>query len=207
MAPPIICRSYCSSVASLSWALPFVFVLLILLSTSASAQGVVAQTAGPVPGKPAGVMPNGLKGITIQQKLNTQIPLDLHFRDETGRDVTLRQDFDKRPVILNFVYFRCPMLCPEAVRGLARSLARMTFQAGRQTTVLTVSFDPGDTPTDAAEKKKAALEQLGQRGAAEAWHFLTGDQASIRALTDAAGFVYAGIPPRASFSTRRASCS
>jgi len=144
--------------------------------------------------RPAGATPAALQGITIEQKLDDQIPLDLHFRDEAGRDVALRQYFNDRPVILNFVYFRCAMLCPQVVQGLARSLARLKFRAGRQYTVLSVSFDPADTPHDAAEKKRAALTELGEPEAADGWHFLTGDQAAIRRLTEAAGFVYRWDP-------------
>jgi protein SCO1/2 len=135
-----------------------------------------------------------LKGITIQQKLGTQIPLDLHWRDEAGRDVILRQYFTDRPVILNLAYFRCAMLCPQIVQGLAHSLKQLTFRAGEQYTVLTVSFDPGDTPQAAAEKKQVALAELGQLNGAKNWHFLTGDQLTIRELTDAVGFVYRWDP-------------
>jgi protein SCO1/2 len=182
----------------------FVRVALLVAVTlglgwTAQAQGV-STAAGPVAaGPPVSATPSQLKGITIQQKLDSQIPLDVHFRDESGRDVTLRQYFDKRPVILSFVYFRCPMLCPQVVQGLARSLAGLTFKAGQQYTILTVSFDPGDKPSDAAEKKKIALAELGQPDAGDAWHFLTGDEASIASLTDAVGFHYRWDPASQQF--------
>jgi protein SCO1/2 len=166
----------------------------LLAAGMAAAEGIGADQGSIVAGAPVTATPSQLKGITIQQKLNSRIPLDLHFRDESGNDVALRQYFDKRPVILSFVYFRCPMLCPQVVEGLARSLAELTFKAGQQYTVLTVSFDPGDTPADAAEKKKIALAKLGDPDAGAAWHFLTGDSASITSLTDAAGFVYRWDP-------------
>jgi len=169
--------------------LPMVALLLASMTAPAAAQGVPGQSA-PATAGPSDAIPARLQGITIQQKLNTQIPLDLHFHDETGRDVALRQYFSDRPVILNLVYFRCGMLCPQVVEGLARSLQHLTFQVGKEYTVLTVSFDPGDTPAGAVEKKAIALKELGQSGAAKGWHFLTGDESSIRALTDAVGFVY-----------------
>jgi protein SCO1/2 len=173
---------------------------LLLVSTTAplAAQAVPGQADG-TSGPAANAIPAQLKGITIQQKLNTQIPLDLHFRDETGRDVTLRQYFSDRPVILNLVYFRCGMLCPQVVEGLARSLKQLTFAAGKEYAVLTVSFDPGDTPAVAAEKKAMALKQLGHVDAANGWHFLTGDEASIKALTEAVGFEYRWDPPTQQF--------
>jgi len=85
------------------------------------------------------------------------------------------------------------------VPGMSRSLAGLTFKAGRQYTLLTVSFDPGDRPSDAAEKKKIALAELGQPDAGDAWHFLTGDDASIAALTNAVGFVYRWDPASRQF--------
>jgi protein SCO1/2 len=166
------------------------------------ASSVVAQVPGQnslAAGTPAGVMPAMLKGITIQQKLNTQIPLDLHFRDEDGRDVSLRRYFTNRPVILNLAYFQCAMLCPQVVQGLAQSLKELTFQIGQQYTVLTVSFDPRDTPATAAEKKQVALAELGASRPAEGWHFLTGDQASIQKLTESVGFVYRWDPATQQF--------
>ena len=174
-------------------------LLLVSVAAPAAAQAVPGQDASGTAGPAAGAIPAQLKGITIQQKLNTQIPLDLHFRDEAGRDVRLRDYFTDRPVILNLVYFRCGMLCPQVVEGLARSLKQLTFEAGRQYTVLTVSFDPADTPSVAAGQKAKALKELGQPGAAGAWHFLTGEPSSISALTDAVGFVYRWDPKTQQF--------
>ncbi|HEY3886816.1 MAG TPA: SCO family protein [Vicinamibacterales bacterium] len=180
-------------------ALALLIFFSVVLTAPIDAQGIPGQTGPADVGPAAGAMPAMLKGITIQQKLNSQIPLDLHFHDEAGRDVTLRQYFADRPVILNLVYFRCAMLCPQVVAGLARSLKQLTFEVGKQYTVLTVSFDPADTPNVAAEKKAIALKQLGQSGAANGWHFLTGDESSIRRLTDAVGFVYRWDPATQQF--------
>ena len=174
-------------------------LLLVSIAAPAAAQSVPGQSAPGTAGPASNAIPAKLQGITIQQKLNTRIPLDLRFRDETGRDVTLGQYFSTRPVILNLAYFRCAMLCPQVVEGLARSLKQLTFQTGKQYTVLTVSFDPTDTPAIAAEKKAIALKELGQPDAANGWHFLTGDQPAIRALTDAVGFVYRWDPATKQF--------
>ena len=168
-------------------------------TTPVHAAGVAGQEPGPAAGAPAGAKPAMLAGITIKQKLDSAIPLDLSFRDETGRDVTLRQYFTTRPVVLNLVYFRCGMLCPQVVEGLARSLRQLTFHAGQEYTVLTVSFDPADTPDVAAEKKQLALSKLGQPQAAAGWHFLTGNAASIKALTEAVGFSYRWDPASRQF--------
>ena len=174
-------------------------LLLVSMTAPGAAQSLPGQNAPATAGPAAGTIPAPLKGITIQQKLNSQIPLDLHFHDETGRDVALRQYFSDRPVILNLVYFRCGMLCPQVVEGLAHSLKQLTFDAGKQYTVLTVSFDPGDTPAAAADQKAKALKQLGTPDAANGWHFLTGNESSIKALTDAVGFVYRWDPASKQF--------
>ncbi|HEX5474447.1 MAG TPA: SCO family protein [Vicinamibacterales bacterium] len=161
---------------------------------SLEAQGIAGQGGVAPDATAASARPAILQGITIEQKLNTRIPLGLHFRDESGKDVVLRQYFTDRPVILNLVYYNCAMLCPQVVEGLTRSLKKLTFEVGKQYDVLTVSFDPRDTPAASAVKRKMALAKLGQVHAAAGWHFLTGDQQSIRRLTDAVGFVYRWDP-------------
>jgi protein SCO1/2 len=166
---------------------------LLTVVSLCCASSVWAQVPGQnsaAAGAAAGAMPALLKGITIQQKLNTPIPLDLPFRDEAGREVSLRQYFTDRPVILTFAYFQCAMLCPQVAQGLAESLKQLPFHVGQEYTVLTVSFDPRDTPATAAKKKTVALAQLGVAARADGWHFLTGDQASIQKLTDSVGFAY-----------------
>ncbi len=157
------------------------------------AQGLGGQevTAG---GAAANAKPAILDGITIEQKLDAQIPLGLPFVDETGKVVTLRDYFTDRPVILNLVYYRCGMLCPEVLQGLTRSLKNVRFDVGKEYDVLTVSFDPHDTPDVSAEKKQKVLADLGQPNAARGWHFLTGQELAIRALTDAVGFGYRWDP-------------
>jgi len=139
---------------------------------------------------PANLRPPGLKHVGIEQNLNEQIPPDLPFRDETGKEVHLRDYFGKKPMILNLVYYQCPMLCGEVLSGLESALRVLKFDVGKEFDVLTISFDPRETPEMAAAKKAEFLKRYGRPGAADGWHFLTGPQASIDALTKAAGFQY-----------------
>jgi protein SCO1 len=141
-------------------------------------------------GMPAGISPNELKKVSFDQNLGIQVPLDLPFRDETGRVVQLSRYFTGRPVILALVYYQCPMLCVQALNGLVKSLKVLALEPGRDYTIVTVSFNPEETPAQAAAKKDEYIGRLKRAGAADAWHFLTGPEASIRLLTDAVGFHY-----------------
>jgi protein SCO1/2 len=136
------------------------------------------------------ILPPLLQGIGIDQRLNEQVPLDLQFRDEAGKTVTLGDYFGKKPVILSLVYFGCPMLCTMAENGLLHSLQQVKFSVGDQFEILTVSFDPHDNAELAAAKKAVYVGLYGRRGADRGWHFLTGDEASIQQLTRAVGFRY-----------------
>jgi len=136
------------------------------------------------------ILPSLLQGIGIDQRLNEQVPLDLQFRDEAGKAVTLGDYFGKKPIILSLVYFSCPMLCTMAENGLLHSLQEVKFSVGNQFDVVTVSFDPHDTPELAAGKKAVYVGLYGRKGADRGWHFLTGDEASIEQLTRAVGFRY-----------------
>ena len=139
---------------------------------------------------PANQRPPGLANVGIEQHLNEQIPPDLTFRDESGKTVRLGDYCGKRPMILNLVYYNCPMLCGEVLSGLTSTLRVLKFDLGREFEVITVSFDPRETPQIAAEKKKQYLERYGRKGAEQGWHFLTGQQDAIAALTKSAGFQY-----------------
>jgi protein SCO1 len=135
-------------------------------------------------------VPPQLKDVGIDQRLNNQVPLDLVFHDETGKTVRLGDYFGKKPVILSLIYFNCPQLCPMVENGLMESLKEVTFNMGDQYTVLTVSFDPNDTPSQAFAKRATYLSMYNRKGAGAGWHWLTGDEASIAALTKAVGFHY-----------------
>jgi protein SCO1/2 len=135
-----------------------------------------------------------LRQVGIDQKLNTQVPLDLGFRDEAGRAVTLGDYFGKKPVVMALVYYDCPMLCTQVLNGLASALQVLKFDAGREFNVVLVSIDPKETPQLAAAKKKTYLERYQRSGAAAGWHFLTGEQAAIHRLAQSVGFRYAYDP-------------
>ena len=147
-----------------------------------------AQTIPGSPGPTASTMPAVLRNVGFEPPLSGQMPLDLHFRDETGRDVLLREFFGQKPVILAFVYYSCPMLCDQVQMGVVGSLRMLSFNPGRDYQVLFVSFDSRDTPELAAEKKKTALSHFRRPETASGWHFLTGSKESIEAATKAANF-------------------
>jgi protein SCO1 len=146
------------------------------------------------------VMPSQLKDVGIDQLLNNQVPLDLVFHDETGKVVRLGDYFGKKPVIISLIYFNCPQLCPMVENGLLESLKEVRFDIGDQFNVLTVSFDPEDSPAEAFSKRAAYLSMYNRKGAASGWHFLTGDEASITALTKALGFHFRYDPETQQFS-------
>jgi protein SCO1 len=153
-----------------------------------------AQTGGqglrPEAGAPSDQVPGVLAKVAFAQRLDQPLPLDLEFRNEDGRTVKLGEYFGRRPVILSFVYYECPMLCTQVLNGLESALRVMDESVGREFDVVTVSFDPRETPVLASGKKKSYLDRYKRPGAENGWHFLTGDQADIDALTKAAGFSY-----------------
>ncbi len=158
-----------------------------------------AQPGQPAPAQPSYSMqdanlkpalPGALQGVGIDQRLNQQVPLDLIFRDEAGRPVPLSTFFHGKPVLLALVYYECPMLCTQILNGVAGGLKAVSFNPGQDFEVVSVSFDPKDTPEIAAAKKQSYVRRYGRPNTVNGWHFLTGDPASIRALTDAVGFHY-----------------
>jgi protein SCO1 len=177
----------------------FLGAFALSVSLWASAAWGQAMTRG-IMSPPANVRPPGLKNVGIEQHLDEQIPANLSFRDETGKAVQLRDYFGKRPLILNLVYYQCPMLCSEVLAGLEGAMRALKFDVGKEFDVLTVSFDPKETPEMAATKKAESLKRYGRAGATEGWHFLTGPQASIDALTKAAGFQYEYDPKIGQFA-------
>ena len=184
------------SATNISRMLAVTVLATTVLSASAWGQGI---TQGPL-SPPANVRPPGLKNVGIEQNLNEQIPPGLTFRDETGKTVTLGDFFGKKPMILNLVYYQCPMLCGEVLTGLESALRVLKFDVGKEFDVLTVSFDPKETPEMASAKKAEYLKRYGRSGAADGWHFLTGPASSIDALTKAAGFQYQYDPKSGQFA-------
>lgn len=132
-----------------------------------------------------------LKEIGIDQRPNAQVPLDLEFSDETGAPVTLQKYFGPRPVVLALVYYGCPMLCSQVLNGLAGSLQGLTLSAGQDYDVLVVSFDPGETPAMARDRKQQFVRRYIRAANQDQIHFLTGRESSITALTKTVGFRYA----------------
>ena len=130
------------------------------------------------------------KEVGIDQKLGDSIPLDLPFRDETGATVKLGDYFHDKPVVLSLVYYSCPMLCKMTLNGMVECFLSTKYVVNQDFDVVTVSFDPSETPEMAAEAKRTYLKRYGHEGAENGWHFLTGDESSIKKLTDAVGFHY-----------------
>jgi protein SCO1/2 len=135
-------------------------------------------------------VPPQFKEVTFEQRLDTQLPLGVMFKDEAGRAVALGDYFGTRPVVLAFVYYQCPMLCTQVMNGISMALKVIPFVPGRDFDVVLVSFDPRDTPEAANAKKRAHLAHWNTQETAAGWHFLTGDEAAIRQVTSAAGFTY-----------------
>jgi len=146
--------------------------------------------------------PADLKNVGIDQKLNAQVPLDLQFKDESGKSVTLGDYFHAgRPVILNLVYYTCPMLCGEELIGEASALSMLTFTPGKEYEIVSVSFNPDEGPKDAAAAKHTYIARMNEHLKTDGagWHFLTGEQPQIRQLADAVGFRFHRDPESKQF--------
>jgi protein SCO1/2 len=144
----------------------------------------------PVSDKPPAI----LDKVGIAQRLNEQLPLGLTFTDDQGKQVQLASYFGKKPAILALVYYQCPMLCSEELNGLTGALQMVNFVPGKDFNVIVVSIDPTEGTELAAAKKRTYLKRYGHPETASGWHFMTGTQANIDALTKAVGFGYVKIP-------------
>ena len=167
---------------------PWLLPLALAATAPASAQG-----AGD--GRPP-----FLRDLGFDQRLGDSLPLDAVLRDEQGRAVRLGDYFGARPVVLTLVYYECPMLCTLSLNGLVSAMDVLSFDAGDEYEVVTLSFEPNETPELARAKKAAYLERYGREGAEAGWHFLTGDAAEIRRVTEAVGFRYAWDSETAQFA-------
>jgi protein SCO1/2 len=139
-------------------------------------------------------LPDILNTVKIQQRLGQQLPLDASFRDETGKPVKLGDYFGKVPVILSLVYYQCQILCMEDLNGLVGALEMVNLTPGKDFQIVIVSIDPAETPAIAAAKKAIYVKRYGRLDTANGWHFLTGQQADIKALAEAVGFGYVRLP-------------
>jgi protein SCO1/2 len=163
-------------------ALSAVFVTVLMALGAGPAQGQAALPIENLPPPP--------KAVGFDQNIGQSVPLDATFKDETGKAVALGDYFGKKPVVLTFAYFTCPMLCGLSMQGLSSSLKGMNLEPGRDFEVVTVSFDPRETSEMARAKKDTAVARYGRPATSAGFHFLTGDQPSIDRLTRAAGFRY-----------------
>jgi protein SCO1/2 len=160
-------------------------ITVLLLAPFAMRAQTIPGSVGPT----AATMPPALQNVGFEPPLNSQMPLDLPFRDETGRSVQLRDYFrQQKPVVLAFVYYGCPMLCDQVEQGVVGALRMLSFNPGRDYDVVFVSFDSREIPAMAAEKKKKALAHFRRPETDSGWHFLTGSKESIDAATKAANF-------------------
>ncbi len=173
---------------------------VLLSATLARAQMYSGNEMGAMSTPPPNQRPPMLQQVAIEQHLDGQIPPDLTFRDESGKFVRMGGYFGRKPMILNLVYYQCPMLCGEVLSGLTGALKLVSFDIGKEFDVITVSFDPRETPAMAAEKKRTFLQRYHRAPAEQGWHFLTGDEANITALTKAAGFDYQYDPKTGQFA-------
>ena len=174
------------------------FVSLVSLVLSAPQALQAQMAAGPAtagykqePGIVSTALPAALREIGFDQNIDQRVPLDTAFRDEAGARVHLGDYFGNKPVVMVFAYYDCPMLCTQVISGLSSALGVMSLNPGKDFEIVTVSFNPRDTPASATAKKAVYLERYRRPGAAEGWHFLTGDAPQIDRLTKAAGFRYA----------------
>lgn len=138
--------------------------------------------------------PPVLRDVGIDQLLNNQVPLDLEFRNEQGRTVKLAEYFNGKPVVLSLVYFDCPQLCTQVLTAMLGTYKTLPMQPGKEFVSLSVSFDPRETPELAAAKKAEYLKRLNKPGVEQGWHFLTGSEEAIQALTKSVGFRYVWDP-------------
>jgi protein SCO1 len=165
----------------------------VLLSVSAHAQ--VSSYGDKETGQNFGdQLPQVLAKIGVTQRLNQPLPLDAQFVDDHGNTVRLGDYFGKKPAILSLVYYNCPMLCSEEMDGLAGALEMVKLNPGKDFNVIILSIDPTETPELAAKKKAFYVKRYGRPETADGWHFLTGKQAAIDAVSNATGFGYIQIP-------------
>jgi len=158
-----------------------------------SAYGQLPGTEKPL-GATAQAMPQYLKNAGLQERLNQPLPLGTSFVDDAAKTVALKDYFHERPVVMALVYFKCGMLCPQVLHGMAEGLRASGFVVGKDYDVVVASIDPTDTPADASAAKKTFLGELGGAGDSGAVHFLTGQQDAITALSEATGFHYVRVP-------------
>ena len=162
---------------------------------SAVALGQVSSYGDKEEGENSGdQLPTVLQKVGVEQHLNQQLPMDAQFVDDTGKTVRLGDYFGKHPAILSLVYYNCPMLCSEEMDGIASALEMVSMNPGKDFEVIIISIDPTETPALAARKKAYYVKRYGRPETAAGWHFLTGRQDAIDAVSKATGFGYIRVP-------------
>lgn len=170
--------------------------LLSVLAAAYMAAPVLADQSLVEPAK----MPGPLKQVTFEQHLGDTLPMDAVFHDQDGNEVRLGEYWGERPVILAFVYYECPMLCSLILNGMASSLAVLEFEPGQEFDVVAISIDHEETPAMAHKARADTIRRYGKDGTEAGWHFLVGDEATVRGVADAAGYGYEYIPSTDEFA-------
>lgn len=171
----------------------FAAAAVIFIAAPAAAQMTGTPTPGylSAPGVSSSSMPTALREIGFDQNIDQKLPLDATFRDESGQTVTLGSYYGKRPVLLAFIYYECPMLCTQVLNAMTATISTMSLTAGKDFELVLVGIDPRETPAQAAAKKTEYLRRYKREGAEAGWHFLTGEDTEIKRVANAAGFRYA----------------
>ncbi|HEY2773984.1 MAG TPA: SCO family protein [Candidatus Binatia bacterium] len=172
-------------------------LVVVSFVTAAAASAIAPAPLGSLAtSQGAGVTPGPLVGVGIAQKLGSQLPLDATFHDDEGNVVHLSDYFGpgKKPAVLAMAYYECPMLCTLVLNGMIKALRPLSFTAGDEFDVIAISINPKDTPDLAKKKKASYIESYQRKADGHGFHFLTGDEANIKAVADAIGFQYRYIP-------------
>jgi protein SCO1/2 len=164
-----------------AWAVAFACAVgAVACPSAAHAQAMATQEEA---------TPRELRSVRVEEQLDAQVPLDATFHDENGKPVRLGDLIDgKRPTLLTFAYFNCPVLCSLILNSAVSSMAKIPWTIGKEFDVITISIDPNETADRAQKKREALLSQYGRADAAHGWHFLLGDAAQIARVTDAVGY-------------------
>lgn len=180
-------KGFTTAVAALSVA------ATCLVATPASAQMTGTPTPGFIsaPGAPSQTMPTALREIGFDQNLDQHLPLDARFVADDGQAVTLGSYYGKKPVLLAFVYYTCPMLCTQVLNAMTSTISMLSLEAGTDFELVLISIDPRETPAQAAAKKAEYVHRYKRPGSDAGWHFLTGQEDDIKRVAKVAGFRYA----------------
>jgi protein SCO1/2 len=169
---------------------PFLASALLALITCLASGHALAQAAPDME-----ILPPPPKDVGFDQNIGREVPLDAVFQDETGKKVRLGDSFGDKPVVLQLAYDTCPMLCSLTAQGLVSSLKAINLEVGADFNVITLSFDPRDTPERSRTKKMTAMARYGRHAGERGWHFLTGEETEIKKVTSAVGFHYVWDAP------------